>query len=89
MPGSSQRNSRNEKRNKKDGEDYIKASSHRDIAIWVGPFALRITKANSDLHLALTEFRVAATPLKIKSFLVIQIHQARMIMISKAKGTLS
>ena len=85
MPGSSQRNSRNEKRNKKDGEDYIKASSHRDIAIWVGPFALRITRANS----CLKKFRQLVGEgwifMKIKSLRCIQMLQLIRTIISIKK----
>ena len=64
---------------------YNRASIQK-TADWEAHFALRTTRANSDLNLDLTEFKVAAMPLKIKSFLAIQIHKAMMITISRAKA---
>ena len=70
-------------------KNYNLASIHEVIANCEDCFALRTTRANLDLNLILTKLKDAIMPLKIISFLAIQIHQDMMMIISKAKGTLN
>jgi hypothetical protein len=57
-------------------------SIHKDILGFLTTFALRITQANSDLKRSLKEPIVGCLPLKMKSFLSMQMHQLNIMIIS-------
>jgi hypothetical protein len=66
-------------------ENYKMESIHKDILGFLTTFALRITQANSVLNRSLTDSIAGCLSLKMKSFLSIQMHQLKIMIISIKK----
>jgi hypothetical protein len=77
-----------QKGDEKEQQQYYKAELiHIDIWGFKSTITLRIIWANSNLKRLLTEFKIGRTPLKIKSFLSIQIHKHISMMMFLTKLT--